>query len=221
MAEQQSDSNQKIADLLEWLAEECDVSFDRVANKRAVQEAQRCWPGSEQDRWWKWLIEAGDSLGLRVRVIEFSFKQALDLVREKTLAVHIPGAQHPWLLIHKQHRQKFHIVTAGTGRAGRWVSQAQLADMIGNPPLDKPLTWVVVEPAVTCQPVDAEHTQTLGQIPSPLSRFWIILGAERSDIRIVLVFTLFVGVVALAVPLAVETLVSTVAFGRSFQRIAV
>ncbi len=221
MVNQQSDSNHKIADLLEWLAEECDVSFDRVATKRAVQEAQRGWPGSEQDRWWKWLIEAGDSLGLRVRVIEFSFRQALELVREKTLAVHIPGAEHPWLLIHKQHRQKFHIVTAGTGRAGRWVSQSQLADMIGNPPLDKPLTWVVVEPAVTCQPVDTEHAKTPGPIPSPLSRFWTILGAERSDIRIVLVFTLFVGVVALAVPLAVETLVSTVAFGRSFQPIAV
>ncbi len=221
MVRQQLDSNQQIADLLEWLAEECDVSFDRVAGKRAVQEAQRCWPGTEQERWWKWLIEAGDSLGLRARVVEFSFRQALDLVREKALAVHIPGVQNPWLLIHKQHRQKFHIVTAETGRAGRWVSQAQLADMIGNPPLDKPLIWVVVEPAVTCQPVDVEHVRTPGEIPSPLSRFWMILGAERSDVRVILVFTLFVGVVALAVPLAVETLVSTVAFGRSFKPIVV
>ncbi len=218
---QHPECNQQIADLLEWLAEECGVSVDRLANKRAVQEVQRFWPGSERERWWKWLTEAGNSLGLRARVIEISFRQALELIREKTLAVHIPGVEHPWLLIHKQRRHKFHIVTARTGRQGRWVTRAQLADMIGNPPLDKPLTWVVVEPAVTCQPMDADSSRTPDQVPDPLTRFGTLLRAEHLDIRIILVFTLFVGVVSLAVPLAVESLVSTVAFGRSFKPIVV
>jgi len=218
---QQATTNQQFADILEWLAAECDVTFDSVVAKRAVQEAQRGWPGSEQDRWWKWLIEAGNSVGLRVRVAEFTIEQALQGVREKTLAVHVSDSSQPWLLIHKQHRRKFHVITAETGRSGRWVSRSQLAAMMGSPLQDELLIWVVVEPSVTCQPPGAGHSGEPSQPMKPLARLWTILAAERSDIRVVFVFALFVGVLALTTPLAIESLVSTVAFGHSLQPIIV
>jgi len=218
---QPTTTNQQLADLLEWLAAECDVAFDRVIAKRAVQEAQQGWPGSEQDRWWKWLIKAGDSVGLRVRVVEFTFTQALQGVREKTLAVHLSDSRMPWMLIHKQRRRKFHIVTAETGPSGRWVSRSQLAALMGNPPGNELLIWVAVEPAVTCQPSDAGNARASGPPLKPLPRLWMMLAAERPDIRIVLVFALFVGLLALATPLAIEMLVSTVAFGHSLQPVVV
>ncbi|MFV1968644.1 MAG: ABC transporter transmembrane domain-containing protein, partial [Pirellulaceae bacterium] len=218
---QQTTTNQQFAELLEWLAAECDVAFDRVIAKRAVQEAQRGWPGSEQDRWWKWLIEAGGSVGLRVRVVEFTFEQALRGVREKTLAVHSSDSSQPWLLIHRQRRRKFHVITAETGRGGRWVSRSQLAALMGNPSRDELLVWVVVEPAMACQPSDAGHVGVHGTPLRPLARLWRMLAAERPDIRVVVVFALFVGVLALATPLAIEMLVSTVAFGHSLQPILV
>jgi len=220
-------TNQRFSELLEWLAAECDVAFDSVIAKRAVQEAQRGWPGSEQDRWWKWLIKAGDSVGLRVQVVEFSSEQALQVVRDKTLAVHLSDAPTPWLLIHRQRRRKFHVITAETGRGGRWVSRSQLAAMMGNPPKEELLIWVVVEPAMPChQPFDAGHAGSMDTPshepkPKPLARLWKMLTPERPDIWVVLVFALFVGVLALATPLAVEMLVSTVAFGRSMQPIVV
>ncbi len=144
-------TNQQLSDLLEWLAAECEVAFDRVIAKRAVQEAQRGWPGSEQDRWWKWLIEAGDSVGLRVQVAEFTLRQALQVVREKTLAVHLSNPQMPWLLIHRQHRRKFHITTAETGPSGRWVSRSELAVLMDASSEEELLIWVVVEPSMPCQ----------------------------------------------------------------------
>ncbi|NOY29886.1 MAG: ABC transporter ATP-binding protein [Planctomycetes bacterium] len=220
-------TNQQFGELLEWLAVECDVAFDRVIAKRAVQEAQRGWPGSEQDRWWKWLIEAGDSVGLRVQVVEFTSQQALQVVREKTLAVHLSNSETPWLLIHRQHRRKFHIITAVTGPSGRWVSRSELATLMGNPPEDELLIWVVVESAMPCQqPSRAGHAGSLGTPPhepsfKPFSRLWKMLAPERADIWVVLVFALFVGMLALATPLAVEMLVSTVAFGRSVQPVVV
>ena len=218
---QQVTGNQQFAELLDWLAAEYDVAFDPVVAKRAVQEAQQGWPGSVKDRWWKWLIEAGDSMGLRVRVIEFTFEQALQTVREKTLAVHRAGSAQPWLLIRKQRRRKFHVITAETGPGGRLVSRSQLAALLGNPPRDELIIWVVVEPTVTCQPVDAGRPQSNRPLLKPLARLWMMLAAERQDIRVVFVFALFVGVLALATPLAIEMLVSTVAFGRSMQPIIV
>jgi len=220
-------TNQELSDLLEWLAVECEIAFDRVVAKRAVQEAQRGWPGGEQDRWWKWLIEAGDSVGLRVQVVEFTLRQALQVVREKTLAVHLSDSQTPWLLIHQQRRRKFHIITAETGANGRWVSRSELAVLMGNPSEEELLIWVVVESAMPCrQPSSAGHVGSQGTPPhepkiSPFSRLWRLLAPERADIWVVLVFALFVGMMALATPLAVEMLVSTVAFGRSVQPIVV
>jgi len=221
---QPSTTNQQFSELLENLATECDVAFDRVITKRAVQEAQRGWPGNEQDRWWKWLIEAGNSVGLRVQVVEFTTQQALQIVRERTLAVHLSNSATPWLLIHRQHRRKFHIITAETGRSGRWVTRSELATLMGNPPEEELLIWVVVEPALPCQqPLNAGHS---GAMPhslglKPLARLWRMLTPERTDIWVVLVFALLVGALALAIPLAVEMLVSTVAFGRSVQPILV
>ncbi len=214
----QATGNQIFADLLEWMSADCDVAFDRVIAKRAIQEAQQGWPGSEQDRWWKWLIEAGDSVGLRVRVIEFPLEQALETTGDKTLAIRLSDPEMPWLLIHKQRGNMYHIITVETGRSGRWVSRSRLISLLGRPPRDELLTWVIVEPAVTCQSGDSK-------VPSramkPLKRLWKILRAEQSDIRIVLVYALFVGLLALATPLAIEILVSTVAFGRSMQPIIV
>ncbi len=213
--EQQAITNQKFAELLERLAAECHVAFDPVVAKRALQEAQQGWPGSEKNRWWKWLIEAGTSVGLRVRVVELTLSQALQGVREKALAVHSPDPSHPWLIIHGQRRQKFHVVTPETGPDGRWVSRSELYALMGNPSEDELLIWVAVESATTCQPSRA------GRPMKPLARLRIMLAAERSDIQVVLIYALFVGMLALATPLAVEMLVSTVAFGRFLQPIIV
>ena len=217
----QTTSQRQLTDLLEWLAAECGVSFDRVIAKRAVHEAQQGWPGAVHDRWWKWLIEAGDSIGLRVQVVELTFEQALTCIREKTLAAHRPDAQTPWLLIHKQRRHKYHIVSDETAPEGRWVSRSQLHASIGNPPRDELLIWVVVEAATTCQETNARRNGEPVTPLKPLARLWKILAAERRDIRVIFIFALFVGILALATPMAVETLVSTIAFGRTLQPILV
>ncbi len=172
-------------------------------------------------------MEAGDSIGLRVQVVEFTSEQALQVVREKTLAVHLPDSPTAWLLIHKQRRRKFHITTADTGPSGRWVSRSELAELMGNPSPDELLVWVVVEPGTTCQATEAgsgaqsPHGPNHGPKLKPLARLWKMLSPERADMWVILVFALVVGVLALATPLAVEMLVSTVAFGRSVQPIIV
>ena len=57
--------------------------------------------------------------------------------------------------------------------------------------------------------------------PTPLSRTWAILKPDIGDIGVVFVFALVVGLLAMATPLAVEQLVTTVAFGRVLQPVVV
>jgi len=55
----------------------------------------------------------------------------------------------------------------------------------------------------------------------PFQRLWQLLAPERGDVWIVIVFAAINGLLALATPLAVETLVNTVAFGRLAQPVII
>ena len=59
--------------------------------------------------------------------------------------------------------------------------------------------------------------KTAAAAPTPLSRTWAILRPDVGDIGIVFVFALVVGLLSMATPLAVESLVNTVAFGVVLQ----
>ena len=56
---------------------------------------------------------------------------------------------------------------------------------------------------------------------SPLARLLGIIRPEKNDLWIVLIFSIVVGVLALASPVAVEALVNTVAFGRYLQPVVI
>ncbi len=64
--------------------------------------------------------------------------------------------------------------------------------------------------------VTAEHAH-----PSPFSRLIQLLRPDARDIGIVVIYAAVVGVIALATPIAVEQLVTTVAFGALLQPIVV
>lgn len=54
------------------------------------------------------------------------------------------------------------------------------------------------------------------QPTTPLKRLWTLLGAETTDLWVILIFSVVVGILGIATPVAVEALVNTVAFGRQF-----
>ncbi|MEM9825992.1 MAG: ABC transporter ATP-binding protein [Planctomycetota bacterium] len=80
--------------------------------------------------------------------------------------------------------------------------------------------------------VDEGYTDTIPQgvslagggghsAPSPISRFVALLNLERRDIFLVIIFGLVAGVLALATPLAVESLINVVSWGIAFQPLVV
>ena len=52
---------------------------------------------------------------------------------------------------------------------------------------------------------------------SPAKRFFGLLKAERQDVRTLLIFSVFAGILYLAAPLAVDAVVSNLAFGGQSQ----
>ncbi|MBS2005149.1 MAG: hypothetical protein U0103_08315 [Candidatus Obscuribacterales bacterium] len=56
---------------------------------------------------------------------------------------------------------------------------------------------------------------------SPLERFWSLLIADKRDLVILIIYTLINGLVSLAVPLAAQALVNTIAAGIFLQPLVV
>lgn len=208
----QNSSYLDLASLLVRISRECDVSLENLRAEQLVRESQAAWPGPRHRQWAKWLREACVSLSLRCRVTMLDTAQALDLARDG--AVLIGGYQ--------EERGALVLLADAAGRPELAVGDLDSRQRVDRAELDQHLQmpdqatpsslWLVVEhPAV----YNSEHARHLHG--RPLERLMQIIHPEWSDIRLILVFAFVAGVFSLATPIAVESLVDTVAFGRVLQ----
>ena len=201
--------------------------LERPAVRRAVHEAVRTWPGDPQDRWWKWLIEAGASLGLRVSLIEDRIDNVARWIDEGVQVVAYSGATSAgsdsgdeWVLANRGRGSKYVVRSSRSDWAPVVVRRRGLQRLLAPDRQSDSIRVVTLEPVLTCSGTridsSAEHKR-----PSPLVRFARIIRAEWSDIWVVLVFSLISGILSLATPMAVQVMVSFVAFGRFLQPVVV
>jgi len=94
----------------------------------------------------------------------------------------------------------------------RWLSIADLATLLRSTP-DGRTRWLVVDAPLADVTRD-EH-------PTPRARLWSWMRLERHDLLTVLVYAVFVGLLGLTTPVAIQALVNTVAFGTLLQPLVV
>ena len=194
---------------------------DVSAIRRSLADAMLAWPGSADERWWKWLVETSRGLSYAARVIDASPREVFELLRHGVEAVTRGGGDESTLLVLTgAKRQKFRLCELPGEPAGRWVSQRELSALLGGTKATAERRWVSLDPMSDDMPQatdrHGEHAH-----PSPWSRLREFMRPERSDLWVVLVFALFTGMLTLATPIAVEALVNTVAFGTLLQPLIV
>jgi len=198
------------------------LKFEQVEIRRAVGEAVRTWPGEVEDRWWKWLTEAGASLDLRISVVECPVDEAIRWVDERVqIASFINQGNWPWLVVDDVRRGKYRLFLPGQNPAVRRIRKPRLRRILHSAGDGKLIRAVTIEPALTCDPDHHERESMIGPTLRPLARTLLVLRAEWSDIWVVLVFVVFSGILALAMPMAVQTMISLVAFGKFLQPVIV
>ncbi|MCS6899288.1 MAG: ABC transporter ATP-binding protein [Myxococcales bacterium] len=77
--------------------------------------------------------------------------------------------------------------------------------------------WFFLEPQRPLEAAKGGHHDH----PPPWNRFWALMRPESSDLGVVVVYAVLVGLLSLAVPVAVQALVNTVAFGVLRQPVLV
>jgi putative ABC transport system ATP-binding protein len=120
-----------------------------------------------------------------------------------------------WLLISDYRGRKLAVSTSADPFRLEWLTFGALAKRLDE--MQAGTTWLSLQQMLPCGMDGSGH----GPEPSPLSRFLHVLRPERSDIAVIVVFGIVVGLLTLSTPIAVEALVNTVAFGRFMQPVVV
>lgn len=203
-----------------------EAGIDRLALRRSVRDAAEAWPGDIGQRWWKWTVESGRSAGLRMRVLEVPLMHAWELARAgAAFATYAPARQQLVVLSEARTRRAL-VECLGGSPTRKWMTRKRLGDLLAIDSPSATLRWVTVEPLDSADSLPHQHDHGHGDHghghgASPWARLRQLLRPEWSDILVVLVFAACIGMLLLATPIAVESLVNTVAFGRLLQPVIV
>ena len=211
----QRDSPDLAATLVQ-IAHEYGFSVERLNAEKLLAESRHAWPGSLEDLWSKWLAEAAKSVGLQARATRLAVHEALDLVQDGATVVYKPHgspvtatvATFDGQTVEIQDplvEQRQSITPEEFARFALGISESE------KDVLDARCLWLIIEDQNLSHETDSNFHDR------PIARLFALLRPEWSDIWVVSVFALFAGVLSLATPIAVETLVNTVAFGRLVQ----
>ena len=204
------------------LARLCGRTPDAAAARRAAAEAVRAEPGDPDRQWWRWVRESAHALDLPVRLIDVSPAEAAALVQDGAAAVTFApeSADEPdagrWWVTGNGGRRALVLTGAeepATARGRRFAAAVAAAAKANA----GSVRLVVAGRSA------ADLTQQGGPTghPSPYATLRALFRPEWGDVRAIAVFALFVALLNLATPIAVESLVGTVAFGRLLQPIVV
>ncbi len=214
--------------VLRFFADASQITFDGPLALRTVTEISRTITGSDHEVWGQRLVEAGESLNLRIRSADLTLDDVARLVRERIpVATCLANSEVSdessveWLVLAGYRRGKFQVINLNNG-SFKWVRMRRVRALLDAHGDAAELRWITGQAAMPCDFPRLDTKRNASKRPiKPLERLLAIMQADRADIWSVVVFSVIVGILALATPIAVEALVNTVAFGKYLQPIVV
>ena len=203
---------------LVWIYEQMGFLTDRSVSpsiiRDALEKAATGIEGSDRLEWRTWLDRSFQRLGLRCQSIEGTIDEICEMVNDgvQILARCDDGS---WLAARQVKRGQILVARSDHEMATSRQSPRSFRATLERAHSEGTLRCIAAAPNITIPAADAaKHMK-------PVQRLWSLLKPEWTDIWVVIVFALVIGILALATPIAVETLVNTVAFGRFLQPLVI
>ncbi len=174
------------------------------------------------------LLDAvGQRLGVRFREVEGTARDlilaAIEvsplIVARKETTESGDEEDSYFVIVRKKSRMRFVVYLHGQEKAvsQRWLRKNSARNENGN------CRWFLAQPMFAAEAASSYNYQsgTQSKSISPMKRLFAILRPEARDMRTVFIFAVVVGILSLTIPLSVEALVNTIAFGRYLQPLIV
>lgn len=200
------------------LVDQLGFESDRVRSRRVIrdafEESTTEGAGTDNLNWHLWLSDALQSLGLRCRTIDCTTDQAVELaLNGAQLVARCRDAS--WIALARARRSRLLVLRPAGETPSEWLTGSELRRTLETTQAGDSIRCLILEPGLSAMDSTGDVDR------KPIWRLWALLRPEWSDIWIVIVFALIIGLLALATPIAVETLVNTVAFGKLLQPLVV
>ncbi|MEM9695586.1 MAG: ABC transporter transmembrane domain-containing protein, partial [Myxococcota bacterium] len=171
------------------------------------------------------LAAASVEHGLSPVLLSVNANELTSLAREGTilaLRFDTPGtslARSHWLVVcSEEGSAKATAYEIDRGRVlKRPRSIASLARMCGE--LNVPC--IALEPHYALDPIKKQTARKLSHVGQSLLRLWSFAKLERRELTMVLIYAVFIGLFTLVTPVAVQSVVNTVAFGNLLQPLVI
>lgn len=209
--------NANILDLTQKVCEAMSLPFSVNAANQSLADI----PDSDRAGDAQLFNAIGQLAGIRFNEVESTFRELVLAVFEsapiivETKEPTSASDSHYFVILRSKGRSRFVIQMDGREQvvSARWIKKHARRNEDGA------FTWFLPQAIFAVEGASAYNFQSgdSGKPLSPMRRYFALLKPETRDLRIVLVFAIFVGILSLTTPLAVEALVNTVAFGRYLQ----
>jgi ABC-type bacteriocin/lantibiotic exporter with double-glycine peptidase domain len=220
------------ADSLVWALEQVAHTLGHEFSAAAAREEARSSLSSAPSFGPSELLEAfrlsAQSLKMSSTQVALSARELASQPMPFPLVTIAASAEGPrWVILTERQGFRLHAQTAP--EEADWLDEAALKGLIGT----APVTFLHCVPSTPMESLSAvSHSAKAvlggedGEDPHhvhlrPWDRFWALLSLERDDLSVIAIYSAAVGVLTLATPIAVQSLVTTVAFGTLLQPIVV
>lgn len=220
------------ADALVWALEQVAHVVNHEFDPAKAREEVRSSLGAASSFGAGQLLEAfrlsAQSLRLSSTEVALSAHDLVSQVMPFPLMTIAPSPEGPkWLILTERHGFRLHAQIGAEEAV--WLDEAGVAAIIGT----TPVSFLHCVPSTPMEALSAaSHSAQAvlggedGEDPHhahlrPWDRVWALLALERDDLGVIVIYSAAVGVLSLATPIAVQSLVTTVAFGTLLQPIVV
>ncbi len=214
------ESNEKLLAVFELMATQLGVRYDRSELRKLFSAAES--GGGDP---FGALYRVAERHRIRLGVFDCSFDEAMQFVGQRQPVAIAPppdgtsdaseaAATDDWWVLLEPGRRGIKTWSTRLGGNTSWKKLRSLRAILGAKGPSKASRRLIV-----AQRLDAAELSESDK--KPLSRLLRLLHPDRGDILAIAVFAVVIGVLGMATPLAVESLVNTVAFNRYLQPIIV
>lgn len=202
--------------ILEFLLEQQGVVPDRDLLQRSQRRLQ-----SEAISARQLLIRSAEDVGMRLTPVHVRVTEALRQVHTDCpwIALRVGnGREEAALILLEGRNGKTLCFEPGRQKKPRWIRDPELLEWLGASSVNQEMEFLVPEPAA---PLAALRSPNEAAPLTPWNRLKALLAAERSTLWVAVIYSVVIGLLSLVVPVAVQSVVNTIAFGSVLQPLVV
>lgn len=224
-----ADSSSEPWAILKRFLQAAGIPFDPTAVQRAIRQAEREVPSTASRAAQARLLSAAEALGLQIRYCLLSTTEALEASAAKgplaVFSVSSAGTAR-WRLLTGARRGRGTLASLGPDEVEERLDADGIARKIGAADRHAVVEWMAAEAAAPLAEASAHGSAGSEDDhghhgPPPFQRLLALLRPERSELWMVVVYALGVGVLSLAVPITAMAVVNTTAMATLLQQLVV